>query len=200
MDRNDFLITWEKVFFDLPPVLPPVPFLLRKKLKEFWFRLHYFSPEKRYPDNEIEEDKIVDLLNQLISDFIKENDEFFLVVFSFIQDQNGIPEGYQNVLDLKSFSILPVQKLGDFDSEMHEPNDIVSIAYNKMKLKKSELNPLFKSVIHSEINQFIIFEMKVGNIIMPYDGGVDLLIKDSFIRNRIKKKYSVWLSKSPTGL
>jgi hypothetical protein len=37
-------------------------------------------------------------------------------------------------------------------------------------------------------------------LIAPYDGGVDLILKDKEIRDQYKSKYRNWLSKRDDGL
>ena len=65
--------------------------------------------------------------------------------------------------------------------------------------QSNKFDSILKDIADDQLRAFFISEEK-KLIIAPYDGGVDLILKDTETRNIYKRKYSDWLSQREDGL
>ena len=83
--------------------------------------------------------------------------------------------------------------------EENEETFLYSIFIRTMNWKHKKYDELLKLIADDEIRMtFICPEKKL--IINPYDGGMDIIMETSQLRDKTKAKYSKWLSKHPEGL
>ncbi len=60
-------------------------------------------------------------------------------------------------------------------------------------------NDLLRAIADDETRALFV-SMEKNVLVAPYDGGIDLILKDSETRDNYKKKYKQWLSERDDGL
>lgn len=62
------------------------------------------------------------------------------------------------------------------------------------------LDSIFRLIADDEVNETMVISVERNFVYHPYDGGADVILKDSLTRDRYKQKYEQWLSARPDGL
>lgn len=65
---------------------------------------------------------------------------------------------------------------------------------------ESDFELLVRRVAMNEIVNLLIVDWDGSWIICPYDGGIDIIAKDSLERDRLARMFSKWRSPHPSGL
>lgn len=94
-----------------------------------------------------------------------------------------------------------VQKI-DLKKEKHQKNEFELFFDVCVKIKRWESYPkneIFKAITNVEIRAIFISPSS-DCIIAPYDGGIDIIVDSTEIREELKIKYSSWLSENKDGL
>lgn len=190
---------WKQSFDDCPPV----SYLFKHRMPDRWFRIHSLPESKRYAENEAEIRELLERQNTLLLDVIGDNSECFLISGNYADaplkaDIKSCPalEDFQ----LQQFTRISKQ---DFDPEELEPDEepvYLSLLYAEFILKSKSLNKILLCVADWKIVNFFVVNFEIQRIFAPYDGGVDVILKDSQERDEFKSKYKDWLSKHPGGL
>ena len=95
----------------------------------------------------------------------------------------------------------------DFFGE-NQPFLLVKVTWNKEKVvntpsekvwKSQDFDAILKQIADDEARYFFVGQIQ-NCLIAPYDGGVDIILKDSETRDFYKEKYKDWLSGTENGL
>ncbi len=197
MDVNSFRRFWQQYF----PSCPPVSYLFKRNLADRWFRFHSLPESKRYAEDGTE---VADLLlrqNTVLLDVIGTNNECVLVLGNY----SSSPPLEEQCTTLSHFELQEFLKLSkqDFAPYDVEPGDepiYLSVFCGMHKLTHGSLDNILLCVADWRIVNFFIVSCKQQRIFAPYDGGVDVILKDAKERDMFKTKYKDWLSSHPEGL
>ncbi|HNT75917.1 MAG TPA: hypothetical protein PKH77_12960 [Anaerolineae bacterium] len=66
--------------------------------------------------------------------------------------------------------------------------------------RRGRYDDLIRLVADDQEPHVLIVAFDSGRIYHPYDGGADLLLESSSVRDALKSSYAAWLSKHPQGL
>ena len=85
----------------------PLNYLFKEVYRERWLRIHSLPQSKRYPDNDLEMNIILQRQNQIISDIYNENEEIYLVMANIIhkKEKHELINFYPNLNFERSYSI-----------------------------------------------------------------------------------------------
>jgi hypothetical protein len=176
--HQSFMKFWDKNY----PETPPINYLFKHNLKNRWLRIHSLPASKRYADTKGEWDILLHRQNTIISDLITENSGIKVVV-NFIEIDNYL---------FKSFNFINIGVFKDRENETVFQSFLFETSW-----QTNTLNPLLIMVAQEEMRAFIIGD---DCLIAPYDGGVDLILKDGYTKGLLKEKYKNWLSEREDGL
>jgi hypothetical protein len=190
---------WQEHF----PNCPPVSYLFKWKLIDRWFRFHSLPESKRYVENDSEVAELIERQNTVLLDVIGENNECILVTGNYsnslleenIKDCSALAE-----FNFQEFIKLPKQ---DFDSEEIEADEepiYISLLFAIHNLKRGSLDNVLLSIADWKIRHTFVLNYETKRIFAPYNGGVDVILKDVQERDEFKLKYKDWLSSYPGGL
>ena len=147
--------------------------------------------------------KIQVFKNHIIDDCLISGSPIFIVSGnSFIGDSQVPIYDQVSMLnyDFTAATRINLHKIDQKYFDDGEDNDLnFSPMFTETMWKPNIHNDLLVKIANEKTRAFFIsFEKKV--IIAPYDGGLDLIIEDCYLKNEIKKKYGALLSKRDDGL
>jgi hypothetical protein len=176
--KESFLAYWNNLY----PQTPPINYFFKKRLKNRWLRIHSLPLSKRYAVTEAEWAVLLQRQNEAIADLVKEG-AIIKVVINYIKPDNPL---------FKTFDCTNIGVFTDEEGETVFQSFIFEAIW-----KRNCLDAMLVMVAEDEVRAFIIG----GDcLIAPYDGGMDLILKDEAERNRCMIKYNNWLSLREDGL
>lgn len=199
MDVNNFRHFWQLHFSDCPPV----SHLFKHRLFDRWFRIHSLPESKRYAADEIEVAELLARQTTVLLDVIGTDAECVLVSGNYADlplalDLKSCPE--MGKFEFQKFVKLPKQEFDPEDLDADEELVYLSLFCGTHKLKPGSLDDVLLCVANWKIVNFFVVSCERQHIFAPYDGGVDIILKDTKERDEFKAKYKDWLSPYPSGL
>jgi hypothetical protein len=199
LDVEQFRYFWQKRF----PNCFPVSYLFKRDLANRWFRFHSLPESKRYAEDQTEIAELLARQNTVLLDVIGTDDECVLVSGSYAD--SPLVESLKDCPALAKFQFQEFVKLSE---QEFEPDDLESsekplyltLFYGTHKLKQGSLDEVLLCVADWKIVNFFVLSCEQQRIFAPYDGGVDVILKDTEERDKFKEKYKDWLSHHPKGL
>ncbi|WP_336930699.1 DUF3885 domain-containing protein [Acinetobacter tandoii] len=191
---NTFERKWNKSF----PNKAPISYVFKYYFPNSWIRIYSLPDGKRYADNAIEHESLLKVQNQIISDCLGSGTPIFIVSGNYFIGNSSEPIYDQtSILSYNFISGSPIN-LHEIDPEYFddgENNDLFfTPIFTESKWELNLHNDLLLKIANDETRAFLIsFEKDI--IIAPYDGGLDLIIKNQELQCKIRQKYSDMLSK-----
>lgn len=197
MTANQFEEIWNKRYASAPPI----SYFLRDTYPERWFRIHSLPESKRYPENDSDWNILLNRQNTIIGDLLHNDLDILLVTGEYDISSNNkhrwqvSPRDSIQHLLLTELKPIPLKSLND----EYDLSDFYRPVFSKIYWQPSIWNKLLKEIAKDEFRAFFI---SINNelIIAPYDGGVDIILKDNSTRDIYKAKYKDWLSGREDGL
>ncbi len=193
MTTEEFKAYWENNYSDSYPI----DYEMKHVFNERWFRIHSLPDSKRYADNEADYDILLKRQNDLISDLFTSNDFHIITGFFKHNKSEKLTDDY---FDLETFQKLDTLELHKIrPEEYHDDKMYYDIFLKSAKWKLNDFNSLLIKIADGERRAMFV-NMIVNITIVPYDGGMDVILPDSEIRDKYKIKYKDWLSLREDGL
>ena len=175
MTRQAFEQFWAKNY----PETLPIGYLFKHNLPERWVRFHSLPDAKRYAETEAEWDILLRRQNDIFDYLIPQNAEIMVVI-------NSISSGHLlfQMFDFENIGVL-------IHDEMTFQSFVAETTW-----QSNRLNPLLIEIADDNIRAFITTP---NCIVAPYDGGIDVVLKDNDTKNILKDKFKNWLSQRQDG-
>jgi hypothetical protein len=173
-----FLDDWNRHY----PETPPINHLFKNRLKTRWARIHSLPGAKRYPVTPAEWDELLHRQNTVIDSLVPPATPI-RVVINFIEIDNYL------------FKAFDLENIGVFVDEQGET--VYQSFQFKTTWERNTLNPLLIMIADEKMRAFLIAP---DCLISPYDGGMDIILKDPHTCWAFKRQFPDWLSKHPEGL
>jgi hypothetical protein len=171
-------------------------------LKERWLRIHSLPEAKRYADTAEEWTELFERQHTLFQDLMPTNEPFYLLLGLYSQGENvfdkSIFEDYDFFKTL-TFNELEKVDLHKISGDWYDEGMFYTPYFAEVKNNPSGFDTILKAIANDEIRVFFL-NSKNNCIIAPYDGGVDLILKDEETRLFYKEKYKNWRSEREDGL
>lgn len=189
MTYIEFKLAWDVTF----PGLPIHSSSLKEYYADHFVRFHNLPDSKQWPTNENEEDILIHRQMMLLNETFPEK-KYYLVLPCF--ERQTLKNVYGSYIDLVNVSSSNKLFLEDVIPEIFDDGDSCEY-YIAIKEKSDfdDLKRLLIAVSYDKINHPVFVNFDHGTIISLYDGGVDLIINDSHLRNKLRKKCKNWLPK-----
>ncbi len=178
MTKKQFQQFWAKNYSSSLPI----SYWFKHSLSTKWLRFHSLPGSKRYGETEQEWAILLQRQNDLLGEFLQPNDTVYIVI-NYIKETNVLFNEYQ------------FNNIGVFVDRKNET--VYQSFCAKAFWQYGALNNVLKAIANDEIMAYFIVP---GNIVAPYDGGVDLIINSDFKKEELKNKYSKWLSAREDGM
>lgn len=179
----------------------PIPHYFKYGFTTRWFRIHSLSGSKRYPDTEEEWKILLDRHNKIITDLLGDNSSILIVTGDYSSE--GVTELHplENVNSIAGFTFISLSTIdlnklspGEYDyGQLYKP------VFCEQTWKPKLFDNLLKDIADDQLKAFFV-SIKNNCIVAPYDGGIDIILKNEKTKNIYKEKYKEWLPAREDGL
>lgn len=173
-----FLAYWEDIYPESPPIAP----LFKIRLSKRWARIHSLPESKRYADIKTEWDVLLDRQNRIIDSLVEQHTPIRIVI-NYIDS------------DCYLFQSFNLENIGVFVDK--EGETVYQSFTFETTWESHTLNPILMMIAFEDLRAFMIAP---DCLIAPYDGGVDVILKDAHTCWEFKRRFKDWLSKRTDGL
>jgi len=197
MTPEQFKIYWNLTY----PGSVPISYLFRHYFHDRWFRIHSLPGSKRYAETPEEWDILLDRQNKIISDLLNGNKNIIIVSgdYSTEEEASAFPiEDLDSISKLK-FTPLPAINLHKVIPGEFEKGQIYNPFFTEQTWEENKFDDILTDIAGDQLRAFFL-SVENKCIIAPYDGGIDIILKDSITRDKYKLKYKDWLSERPDEL
>ena len=169
----------------------PLNYLFKEVYHERWLRIHSLPQSKRYPDNDLEMNIILQRQNQIISDIYNENEEIYLVMANIIhkKEKHELINFYPNLNFERSYSI----ELEKHFSNNFNNDEILDVFVCEKKWNLNSYDEILKDIAN-DISRVFFISLNNKIIVSPYDGGIDIIFNSETDKNIHREKYKEWIS------
>jgi hypothetical protein len=190
----DFRAYWQAHF----PTCPPVSYLFKLRLSERWFRIHSLPESKRYPDNATEMAMLLARQNALLSDVIGVGQPCALILGDY---GRGVMNADPDVVAFKPRVVwhLPKHDYDPVNSDDVAPPLTLTLSVAALRWQPGALDALLRRVAEEQRAHAFVMRLDGARLFAPYDGGADVVLRDSAERDAFKTRYCEWLSQTPSG-
>lgn len=171
---------------------------LRELISNRWVRLHSLPNSKRYAETEGEYDLILSRANSLANELFECNESIW-VTSSRPDDIVGIIEHGPSPYTKERGKLKHTFNWTD-PTEAPEDRIIWSTHAITTKWNTQTFDDVFLRIADDEDYGILFIKYDMSCILAPYDGGFDLIVKNSSDVQTLKRKYSSWLSSRADGL
>jgi hypothetical protein len=173
----------------------PLAYELKHKLNERWVRFHSLPESKRYPENASEYAEVLNRYNKILREHFGVNVKLYVVIPECSENKIPFkPEKKFRKLFCDTEYWRTVEIYEEFGGEFYWHFYAATLHYSGY-----ELNALLRLVADNEVaNCFVVSENSMS-LFHPYDGGSDSILSSSEERDKLKEKFSGWLSNHPKG-
>lgn len=194
MIESEFIAFWQNEY----PEAFPIGHELKWIYPERWLRIHSLPHSMRYSDSEIKYQIILERQNHLITDLVGIGSELIFLI-GFYQDNDLVNSNYRLLTDFNAFQKVWTIDLKKERPQEHEEELYLDVLIKSENWEMKKKDDLLRRIADDEIRALIISPSNKC-IVAPYDGGVDVIVDSSTVRDYWEKKYHDWLSDQDDGL
>ena len=170
------------------PNSPPVGFLLRQLYNDRWLRIHSLPESKRYAQTECEHKELLRRHNRVATDVHREGSTCFLIQSKWTKQK------------LSSSSWIVDRNIFSGESLSYALDSNLKIEVSSVVWKSGQFDSLLIDVADWKVTMILFVSISTKCVYAPYDGGVDLILRNEQEREKKKIMYKNWLSAHPEGL
>lgn len=167
---------------------PPVGFLLREAAWDRWIRIYNLPRAKRLPRSKSEV-ALIRNRQSAVADFILGG---MAEVVVWGTSFKGAAPAENWILAPRRHDWSPLMA----EVWVREPQ----FYYRQMRWQSGSLSQEFAAVARGESDPLVVLSPNTGEVVCPYDGGVDLILADGSRVSEAKDRFADWLSDLPSGL
>ena len=196
MTHDDFNRLWILNY----PDSVPISHMFKHDFGDRWFRIHSLPDSKRYADNDKDWSILLTRQNEIITDLFGDDSNVILVTGEYNWGERTVHVvDEEEVFKKYDFSRLDNIDLYKLNSDDYDEGEVYRPAFAETKWSPNQHDKLLREIANDKTRAFFVsFDKNI--IAAPYDGGVDLILKDSLTRDIYKNKYKDWLSFREDGL
>jgi hypothetical protein len=194
MNEKQFLYFWNNSYPESYPIGHELKWIYNSR----WFRIHSLPESKRYANTAEEYEIIFSRQNEIIDEVIGPGEDI-IVLFGMYVGDDIINRNYNQISDFEKFNPVLRLELHKLRPEEYDEEIIYDVFIKNDKWQSGKMNKLLKAIADDEIRAIILSTNK-KSIIIPYDGGLDVIAESSEMRDALKLKYKEWLSTTEDGM
>jgi hypothetical protein len=198
MTADQFKEFWESNY----PETIPISHFFKHDYPDRWFRIHSLPESKRYAEDKQEWNILLHRQNTIITDLLGNGVPFFIVTGDYSYSNSTDVSTFLNAeTALKRLAFFPLYTIdmNKLNPAEYEKGTIYRPVIAKETWTPGTFNSLLKNIANDNLRAFFI-GVHQECLIAPYDGGIDLILKDKSKKEFYKSKYQEWLSKREDGL
>lgn len=161
-----------------------------------WFRAYNLPEAKQYATTREETLELLRRQNTLLQDVIGLGTKCIVVGGDYSELSGGMALAVKFPGVARHFTeSVPAISMRDLDPDWWEEGDdpyYLRIGYGEHILKSGSLDYILLLVADDKVDPFFVISPDRGRLFAPYDGGVDLILKDESERDKFKAKYADW--------
>ncbi|PKV51550.1 hypothetical protein ATE84_3637 [Aquimarina sp. MAR_2010_214] len=193
MNREQFNKYWDSNY----PESNPIGHELKSVYPNRWLRIHSLPESKRYAESEDEYQIILDRQNKLITELVGENTEIIITSGQYeIELTNEISTELSDYGEFEKCRTIELHKIYP---EEYKEGFFYDVYFKPDIWTMNSQNKLLKNIADDELRAMFICP-KENCIVASYDGGMDIIIDSQEKRDRLKAKYSEWISEREDGM
>lgn len=198
MTDEQFEAFWESTY----PLSIPLGHIIRVDYAERWFRIHSLPESQRYPNDDADWAILLSRQNALISDLVGDGSSLLVITgeydFNYVE---GKPNDFtpDDSISHLSFACSEPIELAELEPDESEPNKVYKPVMAELNWYSGVCDGILKEIALDNI-RLLFISIDAECVIAPYDGGVDVILKDTATRDFYKLKYERWLSSREDGL
>lgn len=183
--------------------MPPVTYLFQGDFQDRWFRVHSLPKSKRYADTPAEWQLLLQRQHTL-KDLLGAEKRLLLFTGYYTHDKQEHATGFRDFIARESafselsFTPLPTVDLHILDSEVYEPGTQYWPLLAELAPNVPQLEAIL-CAIADDVSRAVFIGEHSHVLIAPYDGGVDIILPTSQLRDQYRYKYRAWLSAREDG-
>ncbi|WP_243707935.1 hypothetical protein [Micromonospora sp. KC606] len=178
------------------PGCSKLPFELRK-IRDRWVRFHALPGSKRYPDTEAEYGIVLARHHTILAELVTR--PAVLVITAGYSAQPAPQEPGRSAETISAhpsgtyWTRICIDDEPGFESWMH-------LYASETPWSQGCLDPLLRRVADDVIGNVLVYDVDLGWLYHPYDGGMDVVLATSADRNALRSRHQDRLSAHPQGL
>jgi hypothetical protein len=173
--------------------------MLRHWYPDRWLRVHSLPESKRYADSDEEYQELLMRHNQLFSDLVGDGKAVISSFGLYLREDDSVEfidaqkKDYRSLPDFDSYVKVNSIDLHELSPDMYDIGVYFNLYVKDGIWVSGTLNGVLKAIANDEI-RVVFISPSTNCIISPYDGGVDIIVGSTDERDKLKVKYSNWLS------
>ena len=196
MTSQEFKIFWD---FSYPDTIP-INHYFKHDYSDRWFRIHSLPESQRYPSDEEDWRILLNRQNTILTDLLTNGSPILFVTGDYSYEGHIELYPIDEMMSIKPFEFTRLDPidLHSLSKDEYDKGQIYTPMFTELVWQHDMFNEILKDI--AEWNLIAFFVSIDGNcIVAPYDGGMDIILKDSSTRDFYKGKYSQWLSLHKDG-
>jgi hypothetical protein len=188
------LSQWQHQF----PGSEPVAHRLRTTFPDRWVRFHSLPESKRYPEREDEYATVLNRHNRVLGELLGQERAVVLLTTGYSETlASASPPPELRLLDPQPrlWRSVPLHEEDGFDDPSYW-----HVFASEWTWQPGLFNPVVRLVADDMIRNVMIVPPDCQWLLHPYDGGMDVLLESTEVRNRFRTAYQNWLSPLASGL
>jgi hypothetical protein len=170
--RKQFTAMWQRDY----PETPPISYLFKHRMPKRWMRIHSLPDAQRYPNDKADWDVLHSRQNAVI-DYLLPQDTPIQWVWNWIKHDTHIRQSFAPA------------SIGFFSAGAGEPEFECHVLDDVWRAKKCDV--FLRMIADESMRAFIIAP---DCLIAPYDGGMDIILKDPHTAHAFKRHFADWVS------
>lgn len=193
-DFNDF---WVSIY----PDTVPIPYTLKHRYPNRWFRIHSLPESKRYAETQEEWTILLDRQNEIITDVLGHSSKVLLVTNRYCWAGDNKIEEEADTQGFARFNSTPLDAidLHQLYPDDYDEGQTILPAFSEQVWQPRIYDELLKVIAQDEARAFFVSKINEC-LVAPYDGGIDFVLRDEATKNKYRHKYMNWLSTRTDGL
>jgi hypothetical protein len=189
---------WDNEYPNSPPLAHWVLEIYRNR----WVRFHSLPESKRYAENDDETRIILERHNAVIGGLVQTDSPLVLLTSGWSVDKEPVREHDQRLLEADAESrpwlSVPIHEV-EKEEDDSEPR-YCHLFMSNWRWRPGVLDEVLRLVADDVISNVMILSTAQKVLYHPYDGGADVVLDSRDHRDRLKERYSEWLSPRPNGM
>ena len=163
----------------------PITYKLKEAFHDNWIRIYNFPDERRYPENQKEENDALKANLDILDGIIKHEEKCFLILGEYSKKINFSNEFNRHYVDKYSLEKFQTINLKDKFPDEYDDGYLI-LGVNEITWGKDDIREILIDSSTDKIRNTCIILQQQPTLIAPYDGGLDIITKDELTWKKLK--------------